>query len=104
MQENTDYRWQVSASKDENISSGVVLFEYVSTNAVSNLIESTQEDDCWKGAETSTQLLIEASVLEANNFITSAENKFEEAYQTYKKDPLAELLYKAFLWRYDLIK
>jgi hypothetical protein len=104
LQENKTYKWKVNASKDESISSGEISFEYVSAKELNNLIKTIQSDDCWIGASASAQLLIEAAVLEENDFRTNAESKFAEAYQTYNNNPLAETLYKAFLWRYDLIK
>ena len=64
----------------------------------------SQTNDCWKKAQSSARLFMEAAVLEANDYVTAAMNKFEKAQQEDQENPLAASLMNAFLWRYDLIE
>lgn len=102
--ENAQYLWQVTASDDEDIKSVQTAFTYVPASEMKSILDHAQAEDCWQKATPNARLLMDASVLEATDFVTAANAKFEQAYLSDKDNNLSASIYKAFLFRYGLLR
>ncbi len=103
-QHGRSYKWQVSARDDTGVSTPNVGFEYAAPAALTELRNSLSDSEMYQAADPTAKLLIEASVLEQAKFLSEAHERYRTAAKKAKKNELAQVLFEAFQWRYDIIE
>lgn len=98
------YKWQVISSDDEGMKSPPVLFEAVPASEREALLNKLGQAEMYQTAEPTAQLLLRASLLEKEDFFSEANELYEMARKTYKKDPLVQMMQQSFQWRQDMIE
>jgi hypothetical protein len=98
------YRWQVVSRDDPEVNTPSIYFEYAEPAALSYLQSGLAKTEMYQSADAASRLLLEASVLEQADFLAAAYERYRTAARKYKKNQLAQLLFEAFQWRYDIIE
>lgn len=104
LQHGKIYKWQVSAQGAPNVSTPNVTFEYADPAALAALRNTLASSKMYRAADPTARLLIEASVLEQAQFLSEALERYRTAAKKAKKNELAQVLFEAFQWRYDMIE
>ncbi len=103
LENNTDYRWKVSAEKDPEIRSLEVPFRYQAEETQTTLLKDLYETDMYKASDRTARLMLEACLLENKGYLAAAFDRLVKASKRDTDNQLAQLLYKAFLWKYDMV-
>ncbi len=104
LQPGASYQWRVEAAEDTDIATTNVPFTYVAADQRSDLTAALKDSKMYAQADDATRYLLEGVVLENEGFLAAAHTRYLAARRADKRNELADLMYKAFLWRYDIVE
>ncbi len=98
------YKWKVSVADDSGKSTPNVSFDFVSASDQADVLKELSGEEMYQKADLTTRIMLEATALEEAEFLYKAMENYTIAKNLSKKNKLAQKMYKAFLWRYDMVE
>ncbi len=102
-QADTKYSWQVFDIDNEERMSSKVTFECVPGKQRTEWLDQLESDPMYQSANASTRQMLEGVYLEYKEYWTAAGERYEEAKRNDKRNPLAQDMYEAFLYYFDIL-
>ncbi len=98
-----NYRWQVEATTDADISSPQVAFAYVATDEETKVLEQLKKDEVYQMGDPAAKVFFEAAHLERRGFYYAAYQRYLMAHSTYQGNEVLKMALKKYLERNDLV-
>jgi hypothetical protein len=104
LQPGNNYRWRVTATDKEGVDSGPLNLIYTPLEDQQKITTEMTSDPAYQQASPTARLLQTAAVFEYYEYLQAAREALNQARAATPKDALVQRMYKAFLYRYDLVE
>jgi hypothetical protein len=104
LQPGNNYRWSVTATDKEGVDSGPLNLIYTPLEDQQKITTEMTSDPAYQQASPTARLLQTAAVFEYYEYLQAAREALNQARAATPKDALVQRMYKAFLYRYDLLE
>ncbi len=99
-----NYRWQVEATADPDVSSPQVAFAYVAADQEAKALEKLKKDEVYQMSDPAARVFFEAAHLEKRGFHYAAYERYLMANSTYQGNEVLKMALHKYLERNDLIE
>ncbi|MBX2877876.1 MAG: hypothetical protein KTR30_37500 [Saprospiraceae bacterium] len=99
-----NYRWQVEATADSDISSPQVAFAYVDAAEEAKVLERMKKDEVYQMGDPAAKIFFEAAQLEKSGFHYAAYERYLMVNTQYPGNEVLKMALQRYLERNDLVE
>lgn len=99
-----NYRWQVEAVADSDVSSPQVAFAYVKGEEEAAILEKLKKDEVYQMSDAAAKTFFEAANLEKRGFNYAAYERYQMANTVYQGNEVLKMALHRFLERHNLVE
>ncbi len=97
------YRWKVSSTDNAELTSAEITFDCVSKSERRAVLKDLTSGEMYLNAGPAARLLMEAALLDNQEYLARAYQQYTTARKSFKKNQLVKAMYNAFLWKYNIL-